>query len=255
MSTRSRFLSRGWVVACAVAMAHWIACRPTSDDESTAVAPASRAAVATTRPVVPKVVSFPTVDDGLIFADEYGAGERAVVLAHGGRFNKESWAEQAPVLANDGFRVLAIDFRGRGRSRGGDKKRNGEFLDVLGAVRYLHETGAKSVSIVGASFGGWAAAKAVVAADPGEVSRLVLLAASSIEQPEALKLRKLFIAARDDVIGDGQPRFPLIQALYDRAPEPKELVVLEGSAHAQYIFKTDQGPRLLQEIRRFLREP
>ena len=34
-------------------------------------------------------VFFPTQDGGLIYADLYGKGDRAVVLAHGGRFNKE----------------------------------------------------------------------------------------------------------------------------------------------------------------------
>ena len=42
-----------------------------------------------------KTVSFPTEDGGVVFADVYGTGERAVVLAHGGRFNEESWAKQA----------------------------------------------------------------------------------------------------------------------------------------------------------------
>src|SRR5688572_53187 len=66
----------------------------------------------------PKLVSFPTQDGGLIYANLYGKGSRGVVLAHGGRFTKESWDKQAQVLSKSGFRVLAIDFRGRGRSRG-----------------------------------------------------------------------------------------------------------------------------------------
>ena len=36
-----------------------------------------------------KTVSFPTEDGGVVYADIYGEGERGVVLAHGGRFNKE----------------------------------------------------------------------------------------------------------------------------------------------------------------------
>ena len=32
-------------------------------------------------------------------------------------------------------------------------------------------------------------------------------------------------------------------------------MVLEGAAHAQYLFQTDQDPRLLQEIIRFLSSP
>jgi len=39
-------------------------------------------------------VSFPTQDGGLIYADMYGKGNRGVVLAHGGRFKKDSWEKQ-----------------------------------------------------------------------------------------------------------------------------------------------------------------
>ena len=46
-------------------------------------------------------ITFPTEDGG-------------VVLAHGGRFTKESWQKQVEVLVHAGFRALAIDFRGRG---------------------------------------------------------------------------------------------------------------------------------------------
>jgi len=36
---------------------------------------------------------------------------------------------------------------------------------------------------------------------------------------------------------------------------PKELVILDGSAHAQFLFATDQGARLMREILRFLSQP
>lgn len=74
---------------------------------------------------------------------------------------------------------------------------------VLAAVRYLHGTGVKTVSVVGASFGGWAAAQAAVEAKPGEIDRLVLLAASAIDDPERMQGRKLFITTRDDFSGNG----------------------------------------------------
>lgn len=207
----------------------------------------------------PRAVSFPTSDGGFIYADLYGNGARAVVLAHGGRFTKESWREQAPMLARAGFRVLAIDFRGRGKSRGGPLAEGAEedrhYLDVLAAVRYLRAAGAKSVSVVGASFGGGAAAEASVAAEVGEIDRVVLMAHSSIDRPAQIKGRKLFITTRDDFMGSGTLRLPSIRDQFDRAPEPKELVILDGSAHAQHIFKTEQGPRLIQEILRFLSAP
>ena len=64
-----------------------------------------------------KHVSFATEDGGLIYADLYGKGDRGVVLAHGGRFTKESWQQQAQYLARAGFHVLAFDFRGASASR------------------------------------------------------------------------------------------------------------------------------------------
>jgi len=204
----------------------------------------------------PRPISLPTQDGGRVYADVYGDSDRAVVLAHGGRFNKESWKKQSEILKEAGFRVVAIDFRGRGRSRGGPGSRlpdDGVHFDVLAAVRYLHETGARTVSVVGASFGGSAAAQAAAMA-PGEIDRLVLLAATA-DEPERLTGRKLFILTREDFSGDAALRLPEIRAQYERTPEPKELVVLEGSAHAQLVFETDQGERLIQEIVRFLSEP
>ncbi len=73
-----------------------------------------------------KTVSFPTEDGGVIYADVYGEGDRGVVLVHGGQFNKESWAKQAQVLVAAKFRVLALDLRGYGKSRGpGDSAPDG----------------------------------------------------------------------------------------------------------------------------------
>lgn len=203
----------------------------------------------------PGHLSFQTEDGGVVHADVYGDGDHAVVLAHGGRFTKESWAAQARTLADAGFRVVAIDFRGRGRSRGGPESgsQDAYHLDVLAAVRHVRRTGATTVSVVGASFGGWAAARAAAAA-PGDIDRIVLLAAT-VDEPERLTGRKLFILARDDVRGEGELRLPEIRAQYDRAPEPKELVVLGGSAHAQHLFETEQGERVMHEVLRFLSAP
>jgi pimeloyl-ACP methyl ester carboxylesterase len=206
--------------------------------------------------VPPQEVSFPTPDGGLIYANLYGTGKRAVVLAHGGRFTKESWEKQAQVLVEAGFRVLAIDFRGRGKSRGGTEAQSaggGVRLDVLAAIRYLRRSGVKTVSVIGASFGGSAAAEASIEAEKGEIEGLILLAHSPVAHPEKMKGRKLFILARDDFSGDNKiPRLPKIREQYEKAPGPKELVLLEGSAHAQFIFETDQGERLMREILRFL---
>lgn len=204
-----------------------------------------------------ETVSFATSDGGTIHADAYGSGPRAVVLAHGGRYDKESWRHEARELAAAGFRVLAIDFRGYGTSTGpGSQNRDdGPFhLDLLAAVRYLRGEGAREVAIVGASFGGGAAADAVAHAPPGEIDRLVLLASDYITAPDKLNTRTLFIVARDDPGSRGTPRLDQIRQHYDKAPGPKALVVLDGSAHAQAIFRTDQSGAALRAIIRFLSE-
>lgn len=199
-------------------------------------------------------VSFATEDGGLIYADLYGKGERGVVLAHGGRFTKESWRKQAQYLATAGFRVLAFDFRGFGQSHGpgeSDLYTAPMRLDVLAAVGYLRKNGAKAVAVMGGSFGGSAAADASAASQPGEINGLILLAAEPSVPAERIKAPLLLIVARDDANSDG-PRLPRIRAWFEKAPQPKELLVLDGSAHAQFLFQTDQADRVMKELLRFL---
>jgi pimeloyl-ACP methyl ester carboxylesterase len=204
-----------------------------------------------------QAVSFPTRDGGRICADLYGKGDRGVVLAHGGRFNKESWRDQTRSLVSRGFRVLAIDFRGFGCSTGPGQSDfdNAPFEnDVLAAVHYLKTHGVKTVSVVGGSFGGGAAGDASIKSAPGEIDRIVLLGAAPNLSAEKLQSRVLFIVARDDA-NDAGLRLQDIRAQYEKAPQPKELIVLDGSAHAQFLFQTEQGDRVMREILRFLTLP
>ncbi len=152
---------------------------------------------------------------------------------------------------------MTIDFRGYGQSRGpgqADPLSAPLHWDVLAAVRYMRKAGAKTVSVVGGSMGGGAAADASIEAEPGEIDRLVLLAAWTDRPPEKMKGRKLFIVARDDA-NSGGLRLPKIRANYEKAEGPKKLVVLDGSAHAQFLFSTDQADRVMREILNFLSEP
>lgn len=210
--------------------------------------------VTTAIPAAQQAVSFPTRDGGLVHGLLYGAGQHAVVLSHGGQFNKEAWERQSRALAEAGFRVLSIDFRGYGQSRGpsnavGDE--DARRYDVLAAVHHLRMNGAKIVSVVGASMGGDYAAEAAEA-EPGAIDRLVLLAAGAYTPLTRMTGPKLFIMSRGDVIGDNQPRLPAIRQQYEKASGPKSFVVVEGSAHAQALFATSQSERVLREIVTFL---
>jgi pimeloyl-ACP methyl ester carboxylesterase len=132
----------------------------------------------------PQAAWVPTDGGRYVHADEYGKGQRAVVLASGARFDRRSWERQASALAVAGFRVLAIDFlepwpmHGRPQPTHDTKTSD----DVLASVRYLRKTGAQTVAVVGANFGGWAAARAAMEARPGEIDRLVLLASTAVAE-------------------------------------------------------------------------
>jgi dienelactone hydrolase len=208
-------------------------------------------------------VTFTTSDGARISADLYppqskATGARGVILAHGGRFTKESWKPQAEKLSAAGFRVLALDFRGFGESapRLSDPLSAPLYLDLLAAAAYLRAQGATSVSIVGGSLGGMAAGDAVRNGKVGEIERVVFLGArASLAGGDisAMGARKLFIVARNDPDASGKPRLERIQADFDRVPEPRRMFLVDGTAHAQALFDTDQGEQVFQAILEFLR--
>lgn len=206
-------------------------------------------------------ISFPAGDTVRLEADVYGSGDRGiVVIGHGGYSTRASWKSEAVLLANGGFRTLVFDTRGavafaRGRETACLYDAVCIARDVLAAVRYLRGAGAKTIAIIGGSAGGGGAAQASIDASPGEIDWLVLLAPMSVEAPERMKGRKLFATAGGDLGSDDKPRLPEIRAQFERAPAPKEFLLLEGSAHGQRIFGSSEGARLRREIVRFLATP
>jgi pimeloyl-ACP methyl ester carboxylesterase len=190
----------------------------------------------------PADISFPTRDGGQIDAHLYGTGSRAVVLAHGKVFDKESWQPLAERLAKAGLLVLALDFRGYGHSSPG-KEGNRIDLDVLAAFDYLEDRGVSSISVLGASMGGWAVASAATQVRPGRLDKVVLLAPGPIDEPQEMKAESfLYIASADE---GGIER---IKRQYELAPEPKRFELLPGTAHAQHVFSTAQASALTDAI-------
>src|SRR5437667_12502339 len=110
-------------------------------------------------------------------------------------------------------------------------------LDVLAAVRYLRKNGAKSVSVVGGSMGGGAAADACISSQPGEVERVVLLGGHPNGPAEKLKCPSLFIVTSDDASGDG-PRLPKILSAYYKLPEVIPILFLAGSSLEPRLLDT-----------------
>ncbi|WP_295695940.1 alpha/beta hydrolase, partial [Lapillicoccus sp.] len=95
-----------------------------------------------------------------VHVEDSGGSGRPVVLIHGWPLSGESWSEQIAPLQAAGFRTVAYDRRGFGRS---DKPRRGYDYDTLAddLAAVLDELDLRDVTLVGFSMGGGEAARYV----------------------------------------------------------------------------------------------
>ncbi len=100
---------------------------------------------------------------------------RPVVLIHGWPLNNESWSEQTGALKDAGYRVVAYDRRGFGKSDPGDKYDYDTLADDLDNV--LSDLDLTDVTLVGFSMGGGEVAR-YVARHGGDRLRSVVFAAA-----------------------------------------------------------------------------
>lgn len=118
---------------------------------------------------------FQTKDRTNIYYYDWGSGA-PVVLIHGWPLSSASWEYQARVLADNGFRVIAYDRRGFGRS---DWASTGYEYDTLASdlsdlMEGLNLTGA---TIVGFSMGGGEVARYLAKYGESRVARAVYISA------------------------------------------------------------------------------
>jgi len=192
-------------------------------------------------------ISFKTADKATIYANYSLRGSHAVLLAHGAIFNKDSWGAFEQRLIDENFTVLAIDFRGYNKSTKGEKS-GALYEDILAGVRFLrNQHNIDKVTVLGASMGGAAAAKASVNAEANSIDQLVLLSPAKVFKAEALKGHTLFIASNKEYLKKS------IEAAFNKATAPKKLLLIRGKAHAQHIFKTAQSGVLSVAIIEFLK--
>jgi pimeloyl-ACP methyl ester carboxylesterase len=118
---------------------------------------------------------FVHVDGMRIHYQEFGdATCPPVILIHGYTASVYSWHRSAPLIADAGFRVIAVDLVGFGYS---DKPRHFEYtIDAQARTitRFMDRLGIGAATIAGCSYGG--AIAAVIALDsPERVDKLVLV--------------------------------------------------------------------------------
>ena len=151
-------------------------------------------------------MSYITAKDGTeIYYKDWGKGP-AVTFSHGWPLSSDAWDGQMLFLAQRGFRVVAHDRRGHGRSSqassGNDM--NG-YADDLAAV--IEALDLKEVTLVGHSTGGGEVARYIARHGTKRVARAVLIAAvppimlKSATNPEGLPM-EVFDSIRNGLMND-----------------------------------------------------
>jgi len=152
---------------------------------------------------------------------------------YGGTMHNKVVYHAMKALSGFGFPVLRFNFRGAGLSDGEHDKGRGEQADVRAALDWLEAEFRLPVLFCGFSFG--AATGLRVACGDRRVAGLV-----SLGTPAAVEGRvytyhflqqchvpKLFVSGAQDQYGPPE----IIRKVVELAPEPKELVVVEGAGH------------------------
>ena len=93
-----------------------------------------------------------TKDNAQLYVKDWGSG-RPVILMHGWPLSSDSWDDQAMAIANSGYRTIAYDRRGFGRS---SQPWTGYDYDTLAddLASVVDYAGAQDAVVVGFSMGG-----------------------------------------------------------------------------------------------------
>jgi dienelactone hydrolase len=95
-----------------------------------------------------------TNDGARLYMVEAGSAKTTVVLAHGGGSSVCETLDFATQLVAAGYRIVAFDFRGWGRSESPARNRLALGRDLAAAVAHARKTGAEHVFLIGSSMGG-----------------------------------------------------------------------------------------------------
>ena len=118
----------------------------------------------------------PTSNPVRLHVEDSGGDGRPVVLIHGWPLSAESWKAQVGPLRDAGYRVVAYDRRGFGRS---DKPADGYDYDTLAddLAGILESRDLRDVSLVGFSMGGGEVARYIARHGEGRLHSVVFAAA------------------------------------------------------------------------------
>ncbi|WP_162651301.1 hypothetical protein [Lentilitoribacter sp. Alg239-R112] len=165
----------------------------------------------------------------LLFAAE---GTKAAILVHQSGKDAASWGRFAEQLQTSGIETLALE--------------SVATEDIDAGIDFLTAKGKSQFVLVGASIGGGAAQNVFGKRDADGITHLILLGTVRGDTARAVGVKKLFIVTENDFFSQQT------HTSFQKASEPKKLVIFPGNAHAQDMFEQDYGDDLTATIREFI---
>jgi non-heme chloroperoxidase len=185
-----------------------------------------------------------TTKDGVqIFYKDWGAG-RPVVFSHGWPLNADVWDDQMVFVASNGFRAIAHDRRGHGRSsQTWDGNDLDTYADDLAAL--IDQLDLKDIVLVGHSTGGGEVTRYIGRQGTARVAKAVLVGAipplmlKTPANPGGLPI-DVFDGIRAGVSGDRSQFYKDLSAAFYGANRPGSQVS-QGVRDAFWLWSMQVG--------------